>query len=79
MGGQKTDKKEYGLIKKPFTAMLTHFDQFLSSPEAPQPQLVVDAYLNLAEMAQDTRPTRTVVGIDYGVLPISDMESRTDF
>lgn len=51
--------------------MLEHFGQFLSTPEAPKPQLVVDAYLNLVEMEHGTRPTRTVVGIDYGTTQIN--------
>ncbi len=64
---------EYTQLSEIKSSMLTHFGQFLSSPEAPQPQLVVDAYLNLAEMAHGTRPTRTVVGIDYGASKINKL------
>lgn len=65
---------EYTQLNDIKTAMMKQFEQFLSTPEAPQPQLVVDAYLNLAEMQHGTRPTRTVVGLDYGVL---EMNERT--
>lgn len=37
------------------------------SAAAPDPQLVVDAYLALADTAPGKRPTRTVVGITWGV------------
>jgi hypothetical protein len=43
------------------------FAQMLASDEAPDPQLVVDAYLSLADAAPGKRPTRTVVGITWGV------------
>ncbi len=33
----------------------------------PDPQLVVDAYLALADATPSKRPTRTVVGITWGV------------
>ncbi len=43
----------------------------LSSPGAPDPQLVVDAYVSLAEKPAGQRPTRTVVGIDWGVAELN--------
>jgi NAD(P)-dependent dehydrogenase (short-subunit alcohol dehydrogenase family) len=48
-------------------AMIAGFAQMLASDEAPDPQLVVDAYLSLADAAPGKRPTRTVVGITWGV------------
>ena len=39
----------------------------LASDAAPDPQQVVDAYLALADAAPGERPTRTVVGIHWGV------------
>ena len=39
----------------------------LFSEGAPDPQWVVDAYLKLAETPFGSRPTRTVVGITWGV------------
>jgi NAD(P)-dependent dehydrogenase (short-subunit alcohol dehydrogenase family) len=63
---------EYTQLNEIKTAMITQFGQFLSTPEAPQPQLVVDAYLNLAEMQHGTRPTRTVVGLDYGAVEMCE-------
>jgi hypothetical protein len=47
--------------------MGAQFAQMLQSDGAPDPQWVVDAYLALAEMPAGQRPTRTVVGISWGV------------
>lgn len=57
----------YGDLAGVPTAMAEHFANFLQSEEAPKPELVVDAYLALAEMPPGQRPTRTVVGITWGV------------
>lgn len=57
----------YGELAGVPTAMGAHFAEFLQSEAAPQPQLVVDAYLALADMPAGKRPTRTVVGITWGV------------
>ena len=57
----------YGDLAGVPTAMGQHFATFLQSEEAPKPQLVVDAYLALADMPAGKRPTRTVVGITCGV------------
>ena len=43
------------------------FAQMLASNDAPDPQLVVDTCLSLANAAPGQRPTRTVVGITCGV------------
>ncbi len=63
---------EYPELNAIKAGMVEQFSQFLQSPEAPQSQLVVDAYLNLAAMPHGKRPTRTVVGIDYGALKINE-------
>ncbi|MEL7069580.1 MAG: SDR family oxidoreductase [Cyanobacteria bacterium J06581_3] len=57
----------YGELVNVPTAMGEHFAEFLQSEQAPNPQLVVDAYLALADMPAGQRPTRTVVGITWGV------------
>jgi len=57
----------YGELAGVPVAMGAHFAAFLQSDEAPKPQLVVDAYLALAGMPAGKRPTRTVVGITWGV------------
>ena len=57
----------YGDLAGVPAAMGQHFADFLQSDEAPSPELVVDAYLALAEMPAGKRPTRTVVGITWGV------------
>lgn len=57
----------YGELAKVPAAMSEHFAQFLKTEQAPDPQLVVDAYVALADMPAGKRPTRTVVGITWGV------------
>lgn len=57
----------YGDLAGVPAAMGQHFATFLQSDAAPKPQLVVDAYLALADMPAGKRPTRTVVGITWGV------------
>jgi NAD(P)-dependent dehydrogenase (short-subunit alcohol dehydrogenase family) len=57
----------YGDLGQVPATMIEGFAQMLASDEAPDPQLVVDAYLALADAAPGKRPTRTVVGITWGV------------
>lgn len=57
----------YGDLAGVPAAMGAHFAEFLQSEQAPKPQLVVDAYTSLADMPAGKRPTRTVVGITWGV------------
>jgi len=57
----------YGELAGVPAAMGAQFAQMLQSEGAPDPQWVVDAYLNLAGMPAGKRPIRTVVGITWGV------------
>jgi NAD(P)-dependent dehydrogenase (short-subunit alcohol dehydrogenase family) len=57
----------YGDLGQVPSTMIAGFAQMLASDEAPDPQLVVDAYLSLADATPGKRPTRTVVGITWGV------------
>lgn len=57
----------YGELAGVPDAVVTHFDAYMKSEACPKPQLVVDAYLALADMLAGKRPTRTVVGITWGV------------
>lgn len=57
----------YGQLAGVPAAMGENFAQMLSSEGAPDPQWVVDAYLKLSETPFGSRPTRTVVGITWGV------------
>lgn len=70
-GGKAPERNDvlasYGDLAGVPIAMGQHFATFLQSDEAPKPQLVVDAYLALADMPVGKRPTRTVVGITWGV------------
>lgn len=70
-GGQAPARNDvlasYGELANVPTAMGQHFAQFLQTEQAPDPQLVVDTYVALADMPAGKRPTRTVVGITWGV------------
>ena len=67
-GPENTNVVEsYGEIGKVPAGMAAHFADFLASEDAPNPKLVVDAYLDLAEKPAGKRPTRTVVGLTWGV------------
>ena len=57
----------YGDVAAIPAALGAHFSAFLQSEQAPHPELVVDAYLALVELPAGQRPTRTVVGITWGV------------
>jgi len=57
----------YGDLRAVPEAMLANFAAMADSGAAPDPQLVIDAYLALADAAPGQRPTRTVVGITWGV------------
>lgn len=63
--------EQYGELGAVPSQMLAYFGDFLQSDEAPDNQLVVDAYLALADAAPGTRPTRTVVGMDFGVTELN--------
>ena len=63
----------YGQLAGVPAAMGENFAQMLQSDGAPDPQWVVDAYLKLAEMPFGSRPTRTVVGITWGVDEINGL------
>jgi len=65
--------ESYGELAGVPTAMGENFAQMLQSDNAPDPQWVVDAYLKLAEMPAGKRPTRTVVGITWGVDEINEL------
>jgi NAD(P)-dependent dehydrogenase (short-subunit alcohol dehydrogenase family) len=65
--------ESYGELAGVPTAMGENFAQMLQSEDAPDPQWVVDAYLKLAEMPTGKRPTRTVVGITWGVDEINEL------
>lgn len=64
----RTDILEsYGELANIPAAMFEEFGKFMQSDQAPDPQMVVDAYLALADMPAGKRPTRTPVGLVWGV------------
>ncbi|MEM7076556.1 MAG: SDR family oxidoreductase [Pseudomonadota bacterium] len=69
--GQKPDRDDilasYGDLRDVPDAMASGFAEMLAGDAAPDPQLVIDAYLTLADMPPGRRPTRTVVGLAWGV------------
>ena len=65
--------ESYGELAVVPTAMGESFAQMLQSEDAPDPQWVVDAYLKLAETPFGSRPTRTVVGLTWGVDEINEL------
>ena len=65
--------ESYGQIAGVPSAMGENFSKMLTSEGAPDPQWVVDAYLKLADMPSGKRPTRTVVGITWGVDEINTL------
>ena len=62
----------YGELAGVPTALGEGFAEMLQGDDAPDPQWVADAYLKLAEMPSMERPTRTVVGITWGVDKINE-------
>ena len=65
--------ESYGELAGVPAAMSEEFDKMLQSDNAPDPQWVVDAYLKLTEMPAGKRPTRTVVGLTWGVDEINEI------
>ncbi|PYF83225.1 MULTISPECIES: SDR family oxidoreductase [Marinomonas] len=69
--GQQPSRTEildsYGELAHIPTAMFEEFGKFMQSDQAPNPQMVVDTYLALADMPAGKRPTRTPVGLVWGV------------
>jgi len=57
----------YGDLRDVPTTMVAGFADMLASDQAPDPQMVVETYLSLADAGPGKRPTRSVVGITWGV------------
>src|SRR6056297_1973128 len=57
----------YGELGSIPSEMISGFAEMLNDEDAPDPQLVVDAYLKLADAPTGKRPVRTVVGVTWGV------------
>jgi len=57
----------YGELKNVPESLFSGFGEMLKNGEFPDPKLVVDAYLSLAESDPGTRPMRTQVGVSWGV------------
>ncbi|MEM6889194.1 MAG: SDR family oxidoreductase [Pseudomonadota bacterium] len=57
----------YGDLRDVPEMMASGFAEMLAGDAAPDPQMVINAYLNLADLPSGSRPTRTVVGLAWGV------------
>lgn len=57
----------YGELANIPAAIFEEFGKFMQSDQAPDPQMVVDTYIKLADMPIGKRPTRTTVGMVWGV------------
>ena len=56
-------------LHEAFEGMGAAFEEMFESPEVnTDPELVVDTFIELADMAPGTRPFRSVVGFDFGVV-----------
>jgi short-subunit dehydrogenase len=69
-----TTLKSYGEMADVPKAMLQNFDSFYKSDDAPNPQEIPDAILNLIELQKGDRPIRQAVGIDYNT---NELNKRT--
>lgn len=65
--------EEYSEVQAIFGGMMEGVATLLQSDGFPQPNLVAEAYLNLAEMPQGTRPTRTTVGLPLGADKVNEL------
>ena len=63
----------YGELKNVPDTLFAGFGEMLKNGEFPDPKLVVDAYLSLAESEPSTRPMRTQVGVSWGVDELNRM------
>jgi NAD(P)-dependent dehydrogenase (short-subunit alcohol dehydrogenase family) len=61
-------------LHEAFEGMGAAFEEMFASTEVnTDPELVVDRFIELADMAPGTRPFRSVVGFDFGVVgPLND-------
>jgi len=60
-------------IQSIFLGMMEGFGTLMQSQDIPAPTLVAEAYLDLAEMPQGSRPTRTVVGLPFGADQVNQL------
>ncbi|MFW6088725.1 MAG: SDR family oxidoreductase [Gemmatimonadota bacterium] len=62
-----------------FDTMQAAFDAIFADPQAPtDPELVVDAMIDLIDQDPGTRPVRTVVGVDFGVRERNEFSDARD-
>jgi NAD(P)-dependent dehydrogenase (short-subunit alcohol dehydrogenase family) len=62
---------DYGEMAGLRDRFVKHFEEFFSSPGAPDTQEVANAILRLVHMPPGTRPIRTVCGVDFGTTELN--------
>ncbi len=65
----------YGDAQHIPAAMLQNFGEFFKSENAPNPQEIGDAVLEIIQSKKGKRPIRKVVGIDYGTKELNEKTS----
>jgi len=66
-------------VPEAFDNLQAAFDGIFADPEAPtDPELVVDAMIDLIDQEPGTRPPRTVVGVDFGVRERNEFSDARD-
>ncbi|MRH99524.1 SDR family NAD(P)-dependent oxidoreductase [Kriegella sp. EG-1] len=60
-------------LQKILGSMVEGFGELMQTEDIPQPSIVADAYLKLAEMPQGSRPTRTTVGLPFGADKVNEL------
>jgi len=66
-------------VPQAFDGLQAAFDGIFADPAAPtEPELVVDAMIDLIDQEPGTRPLRTVVGVDFGVRARNDFSAERD-
>lgn len=64
------------VVHETFAAMAKAFEEVFASEETPtDPEMVVDRIVELAAMPAGTRPFRSVVGVDFGVGELNEVNA----
>ena len=63
--------RDYGELAQQSSKFLDLLEAFYASEQAPDPQVVAEAIVELVAMPAHQRPVRTVAGLDYGVRQVN--------
>lgn len=66
-------------VPRAFDTVQAAFDAIFADPDAPtDPEIVVDAMIDLMDQEPGSRPARTVVGVDFGVRQRNEFSAERD-